>query len=66
MYRHYKVIFSYIANGERVTEYDVTFQCSASDAVREITRRNGDLDDFRIDTVHADGGDCWWIDDTWE
>ncbi len=66
MYRDYKVSFSYIVNGRRFTEYDVTFQCCASDAVREITHWYGDLDGFRIDTVYADHDNFWCIDDIWE
>lgn len=55
----YKIEFSYICNGRRVYEIDVTNSSRAADAADEIRREYSDLDGLRIEQVWIDTGRAW-------
>lgn len=63
---NYKVEYSHIRNGRRVTEYDTTFQLTTQDAADKIREWYGDLDGFRIERIYKDAGNCWEISEAWD
>ena len=62
----YKVEYSYMRNGKRVTEHDTSYAYRAQDAVDDVRRWYANLDGFRIETVYRDSGTCWDITEAWE
>lgn len=59
----YKVEFSYIKNGRRVSEHDTTRASRAADAAEDIRREYSDLEGLRIEYVWIDTGRAWELRD---
>lgn len=57
----YKVAYSYIKNGERITEYDVGMDWTAEEAAQAVREANADLPGLRIEQVWIDTGRAWEV-----
>lgn len=57
----YKIKFSYVRNGRRVYETDITNSNRAADAADEIRREYADLDGLRIEQIWIDTGIAWEV-----
>ena len=55
----YKVLFSYVIDGNRVYEYDIATESTTDEAVAEILAEYADLIGLRVDRVWIDTGSTW-------
>ena len=55
----YKVKYSYIRNGERITECDTGFESTAYFAAEAVRDANADLPGLRIEQVWIDRNNRW-------
>lgn len=57
----YRVAYSYLRGGERITEYDIGMDWTAHEAAQAVRDANADLPGFRIERVWIDTGGAWEI-----
>lgn len=57
----YKIQYSYLKDGKRITEYELEFAWCATDAVKEIRIKKADLENLRIEQVWKDTGKAWEV-----
>lgn len=55
----YRVEYSYIRNGKRVSEYDTGFESTAYFAAEAVRDANADLPGIRIEEVWIDRNNRW-------
>lgn len=55
----YKVLFSYVVDGNRIYEYDIATENTTEGAVAEILAEYADLEGLRVDRVWIDTGSTW-------
>ena len=55
----YKVLFSYVTDGNRVYEYDIATESTTDGAVAEILAEYAELEGLRVDRVWIDTGSTW-------
>lgn len=55
----YKVLFSYVIDGNRVYEYDIATESTTDEAVAEILAEYAELEGLRVDRVWIDTGSTW-------
>lgn len=55
----YKILFSYIVDGNRRYEYDIATKFTTDEAVAEILKEYADLEGLRVDHVWIDTGSAW-------
>ena len=62
----YKIEYSYISDGKRVYEIDVSVNWTAQSAVDAVREYYSDLTDLKIERVYIDVRNRWEVRDCWE
>lgn len=63
----YKIAYSYITStGQRKHEEDISTAWTAQEAVEDVRRWYGDLNDLRIEDVWIDRNNRWEITEAWD